>query len=86
MVLFPFETLELGYTFPQQITNLAHLKNNKILLAGDNLVTSTQYKGYTWSWTNDEQNGGGSGTLTRGTDHGRFPYCKSIIVGVQVNF
>jgi len=56
-------------------------------LAGDNLVTSTQYKGYTPDLgQNDEQNGGGSGTLTRGTDHGRFPIAKSIIVGVQVNF
>ncbi|MCO5292215.1 MAG: TonB-dependent receptor [Chitinophagaceae bacterium] len=84
---FRLKTLELGYTFPQQITNLAHLKTTRFFLAGDNLVTSTQYKGYTPDLgQNDEQNGGGSGTLTRGTDHGRFPIAKSIIVGVQVNF
>lgn len=84
---FRLKTLELGYTLPQHITSLAKLKTSRIYVAGDNLLTATKYKGYTPDLgQNDEQNGGGSGTLTRGTDHGRFPIARTIIVGLQVNF
>ncbi|MFT3903445.1 MAG: TonB-dependent receptor [Niabella sp.] len=84
---FRLKTLEVGYTLPQHITSLARLKTSRIYVAGDNLFTATRYKGYTPDLgQNDEQNGGGSGTLTRGTDHGRFPIARTIIVGLQVNF
>ena len=84
---FRLKTLELGYTLPQSIISKAGLNTSRIYIAGDNLFTSTKYKGYTPDLgQNDGQNGGNSGTLTRGTDHGRFPLARTVMVGLQVNF
>lgn len=84
---FRLKTLELGYTLPQNLIGKASLKNARVYVAGDNLFTATKYSGYTPDLgQNDGQNGGNSGTLTRGTDHGRFPLSRTIMLGLQVNF
>lgn len=84
---FRLKTLEIGYTLPHNLVNRASLRNGRVFVAGDNLFTSTKYKGYTPDLgQNDGQNGGNSGTLTRGTDHGRFPLARTVMVGLQVNF
>ncbi|TXH22482.1 MAG: TonB-dependent receptor [Chitinophagaceae bacterium] len=84
---FRLKTLELGYSLPQSILSKASVKSGRIYVAGDNLFTATKYKGYTPDLgQNDGQNGGNSGTLTRGTDHGRFPLARTVMVGLQVNF
>ncbi|WP_447641216.1 MULTISPECIES: SusC/RagA family TonB-linked outer membrane protein [Chitinophagaceae] len=84
---FRLKTLELGYTLPDQLLSKARMKTARIFVAGDNLFTVTKYKEYTPDLgQNDGQNGGNSGTLTAGTDHGRFPLARTIMVGLQVNF
>lgn len=83
---FRLKTLEIGYTFPASLTNKAHIKLGRVFLAGDNLLISTKYSGYSPDLgQNDAQNGGSSGTLTTGTDHGRFPVARTIMFGIQVN-
>jgi len=80
-------TLELGYTFSESFLTRASIHSARVYLAGENLFTITKYKGYTPDLgQNDGQNGGGSGTLTKGTDHGRFPLARMLMVGLQVNF
>lgn len=84
---FRLKTLEVGYTLPTSLTNKAHIKLGRVFVAGDNLLIATKYSGYSPDLgQNDGQNGGNSGTLTSGTDHGRFPAARTIMFGVQLNF
>ncbi|MGJ1418542.1 SusC/RagA family TonB-linked outer membrane protein [Sphingobacterium spiritivorum] len=84
---FRLKTLEIGYTFNTQWVSKAKFKNLRLFAAADNLFTSTKYKGYTPDLgQNDDQNGGGSSTMSRGTDHGRFPLARTIMIGLQANF
>jgi hypothetical protein len=84
---FRLKTIELGYTIQNEWINKAGIKSGRVYIAGENLFTVTKYKGYTPDLgQNDGKNSGGSGTLTAGTDHGRFPLARSVIVGLQVSF
>ncbi len=78
-------TIELGYALPGNILGKAGINSGRVFVSGQNLFTITKYKGYTPDLgANNGQNGGGSGTMTAGTDHGRFPLAKTITVGLQV--
>jgi len=84
---FRLRTLELGYTLQKSLRSKAAIRSGRIYLAGENLFTLTRYKGYTPDLgQNNGQNGGGSGTLTAGTDHGRFPLARTVIIGLQISF
>lgn len=84
---FRLKTLELGYTFSNQWVSKARMRDFRVFVAMDNLFIVTKYKGYTPDLgQNDDQNGGGSSTMSRGTDHGRFPASKSVMCGLQLNF
>lgn len=81
------KTLELGYSLPNTLVQKARFRDARVYAAMDNAFTITKYKGYSPDLgQNNEQNGGGGGTMTRGTDHGRFPLARTIMVGLQVNF
>lgn len=81
------KTLELGYTVPSNITKVAKIENLRIYTAMENLFTITKYKGFTPDLgESNGQNGGTTGTMTRGTDHGRFPLARTISLGVQLVF
>jgi TonB-linked SusC/RagA family outer membrane protein len=84
---FRLKTLEIGYTFDKPWVNKTHMKNFRLFVATDNLFIVTKYKGYSPDLgQNDDQNGGGSSTMSRGTDHGRFPAARTITAGLQANF
>lgn len=84
---FRLKTLEFGYTLPKDCLNKIFVKNLRVYTAMDNLFTVTGYKGYTPDLgQNDDQNGGGDNTMTRGCDHGRFPLARTITFGLQLNF
>lgn len=81
------KTLELGYTLPQEWMSKIRVKNLRVYTAMDNLFTITGYTGYTPDLgQNDDQNGGGDSTMSRGCDHGRFPLARTITFGLQLNF
>lgn len=82
---FRLKTLEIGYSFDENLIKKINLKKLRIYLAGENIFTVTDYKGYTPDLGEyDGQNGQQDGTLTRGTDYGRFPMSKTFLVGVQI--
>lgn len=84
---FRLKTLEIGYTLPQDVLSKVALKNARFFFAGDNLFTATKYKGYTPDLgINSDENGGGSSTMTAGTDYGRFPLARTIMFGLQASF
>lgn len=81
------KTLELGYALPKDVLRKTLLQNLRVYTAMENLFTATKYKGFTPDLgQNDDQSGGGDGTMTRGTDHGRFPLARTISIGLQLNF
>ena len=84
---FRLRTVELGYSFERSLLEKAGIKSGRLFVAGQNLFIITNYSGYTPDLgQNNNQNGGGSGTLTNGTDHGRFPIARTLTAGLQVNF
>lgn len=81
------KTLEFGYTLPNDWLNRIRVKDLRIYTAMDNLFTATSYTGYTPDLgQNDDQNGGGESTMSRGCDHGRIPLARTITFGLQLNF
>jgi len=84
---FRLKTLELGYTLPAVLTHKIRLDKLRIYTAMDNLFTITGYKGYSPDLgANDATNGGSSGIMTTGCDHGRYPLARTISFGVQLDF
>ncbi|WP_316750947.1 TonB-dependent receptor [Pedobacter gandavensis] len=81
------KTIELGYTFSNEVVKKIHVRDLRVFASMDNVFVRTKYKGYTPDLgQNDDQNGGGSSTMSRGTDHGRFPSSRTLIFGLQLNF
>lgn len=84
---FRMKTVELGYTFSNTLTKKIQVRDLRIFASMDNVFVATKYTGYTPDLgQNDDQNGGGSSTMSRGTDHGRFPSSRTLIFGLQLNF
>jgi TonB-linked SusC/RagA family outer membrane protein len=84
---FRLKTIELGYALPNALVSRARVRDVRVFAAVENAFIITKYKGYTPDLgQNDDQNGGGSSTMSRGTDHGRFPLARTIMAGLQLNF
>lgn len=84
---FRLKTLEFGYTLPSALTQKINVNKLRFYTTMDNLFTITSYKGYSPDLgANDEANGGGSGIMTSGCDHGRYPLARTISFGVQLDF
>lgn len=84
---FRLKTVELGYSLSDIQLSKARFHDVRFFAAMENAFIITKYKGYTPDLgQNNDQNGGGSSTMSRGTDHGRFPLARTIMVGMQLNF
>ncbi len=70
--------MTLGYTLPKNIANQVMLKNVRIYVTGENLLTFTGYKGY------DPEIGGG--VFSNGIDSGIYPQSRTILGGINVTF
>jgi len=75
------KNLTLGYTLPQSIARIIRLKQLRVYVSGNNLVTWTKYTGYDPDVSKNEQS-----TLTQGVDYGAYPNAKSFLAGVSVTF
>ena len=75
-------TLQLGYTFADQLLAKLGVSNARIYVSGDNLLTFTKYKGY-----NPDIGRTGS-ILNRGVDYGHvaYPLAQTYTMGIQVSF
>jgi TonB-linked SusC/RagA family outer membrane protein len=68
--------IELGYHLPLAKWNISGIRNAKIFLSGQNLVTLTKY-----SWWDPEVNSSG-----QGVDFSTYPIAKSYLAGVRIGF
>ena len=72
--------IELAYNFPFENAGMPWIRNAKIYVSGQNLITLTKY-----SWWDPEVNSRGTGT-SQGIDHFTYPIPKAFTVGVRVGF
>lgn len=81
------KTARLGYTFRGAwLENLKGIKNLKVYIAADNLLTFTGYSGYDPEITGSQGAGNMTSVLTSGFDYGVFPRAKTFTAGLNVVF
>ena len=73
--------ITLGYTLPNSLLQKLRLSNLRIYLSGTNLVTWTDYSGYT-----PEIISGGGSPFSAGIDGGVYPISKTYTVGASLSF
>ena len=73
------KTAQLGYTLPASALRVLHIKNLRVYVAGENLLTFTKYDGF-----DPEMVSGGYTTI--GIDRGIYPQARTITVGGSITF
>jgi TonB-dependent starch-binding outer membrane protein SusC len=81
--------LTIGYTFPE--TALANFSNNvvknlRLYVAAQNLLTLTGYKGYDPEVSTQNAADGDAYIFRRGIDTGQIPQPRTFLAGVQLQF
>ncbi len=72
------KNIQLGYTFPTNMTSSLGIENLRLHLTGQNILTFTKFTGY------DPENSGFG--LDRGVNTNVFPLSKTLLLGLTVNF
>ncbi len=78
---FRIKSINLGYNIPRKILTRLKLDNARIYVAGTNLLTVTDYKGY-----DPEVNATYAGNLNLGHDFYTPPLARTISVGINFGF
>ena len=78
---FRVKSVNLGYNLPRRIVSRFKIENARIYIAGTNLITLTDYKGY-----DPEVNATYAGNLNLGHDFYTPPQARTISVGINVGF
>ena len=78
---FRIKSVNFGYNIPRKVLNRLKIDNARVYVAGVNLLTLTDYKGY-----DPEVNATYAGNLNLGHDFYTPPLAKTISVGVTVGF
>ena len=73
------KTAQIGYTIPERIVRAASIKNLRVYLAGENLLTFTKYDGFDPEMASD-------GYTTIGIDRGIYPQARTVTVGASITF
>ena len=71
--------IQVGYTVPTSLSERVRLDKVRIYVTGTNLLTWTDYSGYTPEITSGS-------VISVGIDTGVYPIAQSIVFGVQVGF
>ena len=72
------KTVQIGFTLPERLTKKLSVGKCRFYVAGDDLITITNYKGY-----NPDI---GRGIGDRGIDFRQYPLNQSYHIGFQMNF
>ena len=79
------QNIQVGYTFDESLAQKFAMKNCRIYLAGNNLFTLTNYKGYDPSAVGGGTDGKGE-PIGSGIDKGFYPVAKTFLIGMSLNF
>ena len=73
------KTAQIGYTLPEKLLRHVFIKNLRVYVAGENLLTFTKYDGFDPEMASD-------GYTTIGVDKGIYPQSRTITVGASITF
>ena len=73
--------LQIGYTLNENLLNKMKIKNIRVYVAGQNLITFTKYTGFDPEIGSPNQN-----ALQTGADFGRYPVARMFSIGVNCKF
>ena len=73
------KTAQLGYTLPAKLLKTIFIKNFRVYVAGENLLTFTKYEGFDPEMASD-------GYTTIGVDRGIYPQARTITLGASITF
>ena len=76
-----FKNVVLGYSLPSSVTERLKMRNLRVYLQAQNLITFTDYPGF-----DPEVNFAGTSNTTLGVDFYTFPQARTITFGVNVGF
>lgn len=79
------KNLQLGYNFPESLTDRLGLGSLRVYVSGLNLLTFTKYPGLDPEMTTSD-NASGEADLARGIDWGTYPVAKSYNFGLNLSF
>lgn len=71
--------MQLGYTFPNSLTNKLKIKNARIYISLDDFFTFTDYPGL-------DPEGGNGGGNSLGIDRGAYPVSRKALAGISFTF
>lgn len=77
---FKFKQIQLGYTFPVQLTSKAYVNNLRVFASLDDFFTITSYPGA------DPETASMNATYARGVDNGTYPTSKKVVFGASITF
>ena len=75
------QSVTIGYTLPEKLTQKVHLRKARIYATGTNLMCLTNYSGY-----DPEVDTRRSTPLTPGVDYSAYPKSIGFVVGVNLTF
>ncbi len=79
------KNLQLGYNFPESVTDKLRLGSLRVYMSALNLLTFTKYPGLDPEMTTSD-NANGQADLARGIDWGTYPVAKSYNFGLNLSF
>lgn len=77
---FKFKQIQLGYTFPVQLTSKAYVNNLRVYASLDDFFTITSYPGA------DPETASMNATYARGFDNGTYPTSRKVVFGASITF
>ncbi|MBO0590126.1 TonB-dependent receptor [Cellulophaga sp. E16_2] len=82
------KNIQLGYNFDSNVLEKTFITKARIYLAGQNLLTITDYNGLDPELGVDETQtqDGSSTSLDLGIDRGRYPSTRTVTIGLDINF
>lgn len=76
---FKVRNVQLGYTLPESISAPLNLQTFRIYANGTNLITFTDYSGYTPEISGDS-------VISDSIDDGKYPLARTVTIGVDLTF
>lgn len=76
---FRLRNVQIGYTFSDELLDKIKMQSLRIYVAGNNLVTLTEYQGF-------DPDVGSSSALSAGVDYGIYPQARTIMGGINLKF
>jgi hypothetical protein len=79
-------SVTLGYNLPESLTTRVKMKSARVYVRGTNLVTLTDFTGYSPEVSGYNRDGSGGNVIDSGIDNGIYPVPSIYSAGLNVTF